>query len=65
MECKFKVIYEMKKPSDIPYSLPSGLEKEFYVEFYMHACKILKQFGHFKRYDMCKKKLNELIQSEK
>lgn len=55
----------MKKPSDIPYSLPSGLEKEFYIEFYTHTCKILKQFGHFKRYDICKQKLDELTESEK
>lgn len=54
----------MKKPSDIPWSLPQNLEKEFYIEFYMHACKILKQFGSMTRYNVCYQKLCELTENE-
>lgn len=58
-ECELSSIYEMKKPEDIPYSLPEGLSVYFYIEFYMHAMHMLKGVD-YERYNICKDKLYEL-----
>ena len=34
-KCELSSIYKMKKPEDIPYSLPEGLSVYFYIDFYM------------------------------
>lgn len=58
-KCKLSSIYKMKKPEDIPYSLPEGLSVYFYIEFYMQAMHILKGVD-YERYNICKEKLHEL-----
>lgn len=60
MTCQFKALENMKKPEDIPYSLPEGLEKEFYQEFYMRSIKIFHAHGMKERADVCEQKLKEL-----
>lgn len=60
MTCQFKALENMNKPEDIPYSLPEGLDKEFYQEFYMRCIKIFHAHGMEERADVCKKKLKEL-----
>lgn len=59
VKCEFTSIYKMKKPEDIPYSLPEGLSVYFYIEFYMQAMHVLKDVD-YERYTICKEKLNEL-----
>lgn len=59
VKCEFTSIYKMKKPEDIPYSLPDGLSVYFYMEFYMQAMHILKDVD-YERYNICKEKLREL-----
>lgn len=63
VKCEFSSIYKMKKPEDIPYSLPEGLSVYFYIEFYMQAMHILKDVDH-ERYNICNQKLQELIRIE-
>lgn len=58
-KCEYNSIYKMKKPEDIPYSLPEGLSVYFYIEFYMQAMHILKNVD-YERYNTCKEKLYEL-----
>lgn len=58
-KCELSSIYKMKKPEDIPYSLPEGLSVYFYIEFYMQCMHILKDVD-YERYNICKEKLNEL-----
>lgn len=58
-ECELSSIYKMKKPEDIPYSLPEGLSVYFYIEFYMQCMHILKDVD-YERYNICKRKLQEL-----
>lgn len=58
-KCELSSIYEMKKPEDIPYSLPEGLSVYFYIELYMQAMHTLKDVD-YERYNICKKKLHEL-----
>ena len=60
MTCQFESLKNMKKPEDIPYSLPEGLEKEFYQEFYMRCIKIFHAHGMKDRADVCEQKLKEL-----
>ena len=60
MPCQFKALKNMNKPEDIPYSLPEGLKKEFYQEFYMRCIKIFHAHGMKERADLCEQKLNEL-----
>lgn len=60
MPCQFKSLENMNKPEDIPYSLPDGLEKEFYQEFYMRCIKIFHEHGMKDRADVCEHKLKEL-----
>lgn len=62
-ECELSSIYNMKKPEDIPYSLPEGLSVYFYIEFYMQCMHILKDVD-YERYNICKDKLRELIELE-
>lgn len=50
----------MNKPEDIPLSIPEGLEKEFYQEFYMRCIKIFHAHGMKDRADICEQKLKEL-----
>ena len=50
----------MNKPEDIPYSLPEGLEKEFYQEFYMRCIKIFHAHGMKDRADVCEQKLKRV-----
>ena len=50
----------MNKPEDIPYSLPEGLEKEFYQEFYIRCIKIFHAHGMKERANVCEQKLKEL-----
>lgn len=58
-KCEYNSIYKMKKPEDIPYSLPEDLSVYFYIEFYMQAMHILKDVD-YERYNICKEKLHEL-----
>lgn len=58
-ECELKTIYDMKKVEDIPYAIPDGLSKEYYIEFYMQCMHILKDVD-YERYNICKNKLEEL-----
>lgn len=58
-KCELSSIYKMKKPEDIPYSLPGGLSVYFYIEFYMQCMHILKDVD-YERYNICKDKLKEL-----
>lgn len=60
MPCQFKSLEKMNKPDDIPYSLPDGLDKEFYQEFYMRCIKIFHAHGMKERADVCEQKLKEL-----
>lgn len=62
-KCELSSIYEMKKPEDIPYSLPEGLSVYFYIEFYMQCMHILKDVD-YERYNICKDKLRELVKLE-
>lgn len=62
-KCEYNSIYKMKKPEDIPYSLPEGLSVYFYIEFYMQAMHILK-YVDYERYNICKEKLHELTTLE-
>ena len=41
-KCDFSKIYKMKTPDDIPHNLPGGLSLDWYIEFYVVACNILK-----------------------
>ena len=50
----------MSKPEDIPLSIPSNLEKDFYQEFYMRCIKIFHAHGMKDRADICEQKLKEL-----
>lgn len=59
-KCKFKVLENIKKPEDIPLSIPEGLDKEFYQEFYMRCIKIFHAHGMKERADICEQKLKEL-----
>lgn len=59
-KCKFKVLENMNKPEDIPLSIPEGLGKEFYQEFYMRCIKIFHVHGMKERADICEQKLKEL-----
>lgn len=59
-KCKFKVLENIKKPEDIPLSIPSNLDKDFYIEFYMRCIKIFNENNMKERADVCKEKLNEL-----
>ena len=59
-KCELSSIYKMKKPEDIPYSLPEGLSVYFYIEFYMQCMHILKDVD-YERYNICKQKLQELV----
>lgn len=59
VKCEFSSVYKMKKPEDIPYSLPEGLSVYFYIEFYVQAMHILKDVD-YERYNICKEKLHEL-----
>lgn len=58
--CDFKLILKMEKPEDIPLSIPEGMEKEFYQEFYMRCIKIFHAHGMKDRADVCEQKLKEL-----
>ena len=60
MPCQFKSLENMNNPEDIPYSPPEGLEKDFYVEFYMRCIKIFHAHGMKDRADVCEQKLKEL-----
>lgn len=60
MPCQFKALENMNKPEDIPLSIPEGLEKEFYQEFYMRCIKIFHAHGMKDRADVCEQKLKEL-----
>lgn len=60
MPCKFKSLENMSKQEDIPCSLPDGLEKELYQEFYMRCIKIFHACGMKDRADVCEQKLKEL-----
>lgn len=60
MTCQFKALENMNKPEDIPYSLPEGLDKELYQEFYMRCIKIFHAHGMKDRADVCEQKLKEL-----
>lgn len=62
-ECELSSIYNMKKPEDIPYNLPSGLSVYFYIEFYMQCMHILKDVD-YERYNICEEKLKELVELE-
>lgn len=59
-KCKFKVLENIKRPEDIPLSIPSNLEKDFYQEFYMRCIKIFHAHGMKDRADICEQKLKEL-----
>lgn len=63
-KCELSNIYKMKKPEDIPYSLPDGLSVYFYIEFYMQCMHILKNVD-YERYNICKDKLRKLVELEK
>ena len=54
----------MKEEKDIPYSLPNGMSKEWYIEFYTVACNILRKTNK-ERYDVCFNKLVELCNETK
>lgn len=58
--CNFSSIYKMKEEKDIPYTLPRGMSKEWYLEFYTVACHILKECNT-NRYKVCLGKLEELV----
>ena len=62
-KCELSSIYKMKKPEDIPYSLPDGLSVYFYIEFYMQCMHILKDVD-YERYNIRKDKLRELVELE-
>lgn len=62
-KCELSSIYKIKKPEDIPYSLPEGLSVYFYIEFYMHTLHVLKNVD-YERYNICKDKLKELVELE-
>ena len=49
----------MKEEKDIPYNIPNGMSKEWYIEFYTVACKILSKTNK-ERYDICFNNLMEL-----
>lgn len=59
-KCDFSEIYKMKTPDDIPYNLPGGLSLDWYIEFYVVACNILKN-NDYERYNICINKLNECL----
>lgn len=59
IKCELSSIYKMTKTEDIPYSLPEGLSVYFYIEFYMQCMHILKNVD-YERYNICKRKLQEL-----
>lgn len=54
----------MKEEKDIPYSLPDGMGKEWYIEFYTVACNMLRKTNK-ERYDVCFSKLMELCNETK
>lgn len=54
----------MKEEKDIPYNIPNGMSKEWYIEFYTVACKILSKTNK-ERYDICFNKLMELCNEAK
>lgn len=58
-KCEYNSIYNMKNPEDIPYSLPEGLSIYLYMEYYMQAMHILRDID-YERYNICKRKLQEL-----
>lgn len=60
MSCKFENIYSIKKASDIPYSLPYGMDKEWYIEAYMHFYKLLIEDGQTERAQVCLDKIKEI-----
>ena len=62
--CSFSSIYQMKEEKDIPYNIPNGLSKEWYIEFYTVACHILKDKNKA-RYEICLSKLKELFNEAK
>lgn len=62
--CSFSSIYQMKEEKDIPYSLPDGMSKEWYIEFYTVACNILRKTNK-ERYDVCFSKLMVLCNETK
>ena len=62
--CSFSSIYQMKEEKDIAYSLPDGMSKEWYIEFYTVACNILRRTNK-ERYDVCFSKLMELCNETK
>jgi hypothetical protein len=62
--CSFSSIYQMKEEKDIPYSLPDGMSKEWYIEFYTVACSIFRKTNR-ERYEVCFSKLMELCNETK
>lgn len=62
--CSFASIYKMKTVGDVPYSLPRGMSKEWYIEFYTVACHILKGKDNV-RYEMGINRLKELVNESK
>lgn len=58
--CSFDSIYKMKTVKDVPYTLPMGMSKEWYIEFYTVACHILKGKDNV-RYEMGLNRLRELV----
>jgi hypothetical protein len=54
----------MKEEKDIPYSLPDGMSKEWYIEFYTVACNIFRKTNR-ERYEVCFSKLMELCNETK
>lgn len=62
--CSFSSIYQMKEEKDIPYNIPNGMSKEWYIEFYTVACNILRKTNK-ERYDVCFSKLMELCNEAK
>lgn len=54
----------MKDEKDIPYSIPNGMSKEWYIEFYTVACNIFSKTNR-ERYDVCFSKLMELCNETK
>lgn len=58
--CDFKSILKMEKPEDVPYSIPEGMSKEWYFEFYARSIKIFRKYGNHDRLAVCEEKLKAL-----
>ena len=50
----------MEKPEDVPYSIPEGMSKEWYFEFYARSIKIFRDCGILDRLAICEEKLKAL-----